>query len=123
MQGIRDFIGHSFREADKDIVRIFLGQFDNLKKAHGSGFTWDHAEEAEALPLSEKVLAKIKDKNVFIGICTRKERAVEDNKLKKVWWSDELKVAEADLLWKTSDWIIQEIGFAVGRSMSVIIFL
>ena len=123
MQGIRAFVGHSFSESDKDIVRIFADHFDNLEKAHSGGFTWDHAEEAEALPLSQKVLAKIQNKNVFIGICTRKERAVEPEKLKPVWWGGELKASDVDLVWKTSDWIIQEIGLAVGRNMSIIIFL
>jgi len=123
MQGIKAFVGHSFSEADKEVVRLFTDHFDNLTKAHGGGFTWDHAEEAEALPLSQKVLAKIQGKNVFVGICTRKERAVEQDKLRRMWLSQELKASQGDLVWKTSDWIIQEIGLAVGRGMSVIIFL
>jgi len=122
MQGIRAFVGHSFSPTDREIVRAFVDHFNNLARAHVGGFTWDHAEEAEASPLSQKVLSKIQDKNVFIGICTRKERAAAEEKLSRTWRGD-LKGKPADLQWKTSDWIIQEIGLAVGRNMSVIIFL
>jgi hypothetical protein len=122
MQPVKAFVGHSFSEGDKEVVRVFVDHFNNLAKAHVGGFTWDHAEEAEALPLSEKVLAKIQDKNVFIGICTRKELAVDPAKLKRTLLNDRSAKA-ADLQWKTSDWIIQEIGLAVGRNMSIIIFL
>ena len=122
MQHIKAFVGHSFSEADKEVVRVFIDHFNNLAKAHIGGFTWDHAEDAEALPLSNKVLSKIQDKNVFIGICTRKERAVDPAKLKRTLLND-WKTKDPDLQWKTSDWIIQEIGLAVGRNMSVIILL
>ena len=44
MQGIKAFVGHSFSDSDKEIVRIFTDHFENLKKAHGGGFAWDHAE-------------------------------------------------------------------------------
>jgi tetratricopeptide (TPR) repeat protein len=84
----------------------------------------DHAEEAEATPLSEKVLAKIQDKNVFIGICTKSEYAIAQAALKPIIFSKRmLKTTVNDAYWKTSDWMIQEIGLAVGRKMSIILFL
>jgi hypothetical protein len=80
MQGLRAFVGHSFGDQDRALVSIFCEHFDNLAKAH-LGFTWDHAVEAEPSPLSDKVLAKIEGKNVFIGICTRNELAIRDTSL------------------------------------------
>lgn len=120
MAELRAFVGHSFLKADEEVVRAFLDHFSTLEKA-GIGFTWDHAEDAQALPLSTKVLEKIEGKTVFIGICTRKEYAIDGSKLKRVWANVFGK--HRDLQWKTSDWIIQEIGLAVGRKMSIVLFL
>ena len=120
MTELRAFVGHSFLKADEDVVRAFIDHFSTLEKA-GIGFTWDHAEEAQALPLSKKVLAKIEGKNVFIGICTRKEYAIDRSKLTRIWANVFGK--HSDLQYKTSDWIIQEIGLAVGRQMSIVLFL
>lgn len=123
MQAIRAFVGHSFSDQDKTLVGIFLEHFQNLAKAYPQ-FSWDHAEEAEPLPLSKKVLAKIEGKNVFVGICTKNERAVRDAALSPSFFDRSVLRAKAtDFQWKASDWIVQEIGLAVGRRMSVIIFL
>jgi hypothetical protein len=123
MTELRAFVGHSFSELDKPLVGIFCEHFDNLAKAN-LNFSWDHAVEAEPSPLSEKVLAKIEGKNVFIGICTKNELAIRDSFLRSGFFRKQLRFAEADKFeWKTSDWIIQEIGLAVGRKMSIVIFL
>jgi hypothetical protein len=121
MAELRAFVGHSFSEVDANIVRTFLDHFRTLEKNKDIGFTWEHAEEAEARLLSTKVLAKIEGKNVFIGICTRKEYAIDDSRLKRIWKNVFGKLA--NFQWKTSDWIIQEIGVAVGRKMSIVLFL
>src|SRR5437016_6310223 len=122
MNGIRAFVAHSFSPSDRELVRIFVEHFQNLANAY-PGFSWDHAEPAEPAPLSDKVLAKIEDKNVFIGICTSNECAIQPESLSHIPFLKLAKVNETDIQWKTSDWIIQEIGLAVGRKMSVIIFL
>jgi hypothetical protein len=120
MAELRAFVGHSFLKADEDVVRAFVDHFNTLQKA-GIGFTWDHAEAAQALSPSTKVLEKIEGKTVFIGICTRREYAVDDSKLKRIFANVFGK--HRDLQWKTSDWIIQEIGMAVGRKMGIVLFL
>src|SRR5947209_13601923 len=123
MRAVRAFVGHSFGEADKEVVRAFTDHFENLEKANAN-FSWDHAEDAEPTTLSEKVLTKIQDKNVFLGICTKHERVVKDQHVSRgLLYRDYIRAREADLQWKTSDWIIQEIGLAVGRDMKVILFL
>jgi tetratricopeptide (TPR) repeat protein len=120
MAELRAFVGHSFSKTDEAVIRTFLDHFNTLEKAD-IGFTWDHAEEAQALPLSKKVLEKIEGKAVFIGICTRKEYAIDSSKLRRIWQN--LFARHSDYQWKTSDWIIQEIGLAVGRKMSIVLFL
>jgi tetratricopeptide (TPR) repeat protein len=123
MRGLQAFVGHSFRDQDKSLISVFCEHFNNLAKAN-LGFTWDHAVEAEPSPLSDKVLAKIEGKNVFIGICTKNELAIGDNSVRPGFFRKNMRHATAqEFRWKTSDWIIQEIGLAVGRKMNIIIFL
>jgi hypothetical protein len=75
MNNISAFIGHSFANQDEAVVRIFIDYFNTIKEM-GIGFTWDHAEPAEPKTLSEKVREKMRNKNVFIGICTAKEYVI-----------------------------------------------
>ncbi len=82
MTEIRAFIGHSFTDDDAEVVRKFLAYFGQLSKL-GLNFSWDHAEAAEPKVLADKVMSLISDKNVFIGICTKKERVIPPALLKK----------------------------------------
>ena len=70
------FVGHSFARDDHEVIEPFL-KFLNQVKDMGIGFTWESAEPAEPKELADKVMSLIKDKNLFIGICTRKEATIE----------------------------------------------
>ncbi|MFA6471001.1 MAG: hypothetical protein WCU00_03085 [Candidatus Latescibacterota bacterium] len=121
MSVIKAFVGHSFTDDDKTLNRTFLDYFD-LIKSMDIGFTWEHAEAAQPRELAEKVKNLIRDKNLFIGICTRKERVIGPDTLERCWIKRKsLRSHERNFLWKTSDWIIQEIGLAVGREMDIIL--
>ena len=123
MTQARAFIGHSFTRDDANIVSIFLKYFDQVSALHPT-FTWSHAESAEPLELALKVLAQAETCNVFIGICTIKEGAVKPSDLRRAWMSPTVrKLKDHEIEWKTSDWVIQEIGLAVGRGMKVILLL
>lgn len=123
MSMVKAFIGHSFTEDDKKLNDTFLEYFNEIKKT-GIGFTWDHAKDAEPKDLAEKVMSLIKDKNLFVGICTKKERVIKSDKIKPCWIKRKiLKVHESEFNWKTSDWIIQEIGLAIGREMALILLI
>jgi hypothetical protein len=114
MAEIKAFVAHSFSADDKDMIQIFIDHFQSLA---GSlpGFSWDHALQAEPTSVSGKVLAKIEDKNVFIGICSRTEYVMPPTAAHPIPILDQVRVRNSDIQWKTSDWIIQEIGLAVGR--------
>ena len=102
--------------------RKFVYKGHYLKSA--PGFSWENAKPAEPKELSKKVMALIEDKNLFIGICTKKERVIDDEKLKsKLLCRGEQCGKNDDFSWKTSDWIIQEIGLAFGRGMDVILLV
>jgi tetratricopeptide (TPR) repeat protein len=123
MKDIRAFVGHSFTDDDAGVVSAFLKYFDQLSKLHPT-FTWEHAEKAEPRILTEKVLRIIADKNLFIGICTRKEHAVANVALTSMPFQPQYaKARKTDFRSKTSDWIIQEIGMAIGRGLALILLV
>ncbi len=123
METIKAFIGHSFDDSDRAIVTKFLEIFNTIKDLNIS-FSWDHAEKAEVDILSNKVLQKMKKANTFIGICTKKERVIKNLKLKKFYFNKNYShLRNEDYEWKTSDWIIQEIGCAFGREMKIILLV
>lgn len=123
MSTLKAFVGHSFTEEDEDVVRKFLDYFSQIQNM-GIGFSWEHAREAEPKVLAEKVLKLIEDKNLFIGICTKKEKVINQNKLKSKFLSKSEQCGNVDDFdWKTSDWIIQEIGLAIGRGMDIMLLV
>lgn len=123
MTNIAAFVGHSFQEKDAEVVRKFVDFFDHIVELD-IGFTWDHAEDAEPKILSEKVKEKMRDKNLFIGICTLAERVISSEKLARFFIGRGYLLAkEAEYQWKTSDWILQEIGCAFGKDMRMILLV
>ncbi|MCX5720682.1 MAG: hypothetical protein NT179_01455 [Nitrospirae bacterium] len=123
MTTLKAFVGHSFTADDEAVVRTFLKYFDQVEELN-IGFSWEHAESAEAKELAEKVLKLMEGKNLFIGICTKKEATILLGNLSRAKLNKSiLKGREGDFLWKTSDWIIQEIGLAVGKGMDLILLV
>src|SRR5262245_50283175 len=99
MSKIRAFVGHSFTLEDADTVRRLTDFFDNLARVQPA-FTWDHAELAEPRSISEKVLNLTADKNVFIGIYTKKELVLK-KPLQSLDWIARLRLTETAFEWKT----------------------
>lgn len=122
MNKVKAFIGHSFDKKDEQIVRRFLDYFDTLSEM---GFEWDSAEEAEPKTLSEKVKKKMDGKNLFIGIFTAKTMQICPSKFKKntFFKKDCYSVPKADFKRCTSEWIIQESGYAMGKGMNLIFLI
>jgi tetratricopeptide (TPR) repeat protein len=124
VENINAFIGHSFEEVDREIVRAFLDYFTTLSNSPGLNFCWEHAEEAQTMAISKKVKEKILGKNLFIGIFTKKERVIKNHLLKKSLLKPKVLVSdESNYEWKTSDWVLQELGYCLGKEMSAIILL
>jgi len=123
MTTIQAFVGHSFASDDDAVITAFLRYFDQIQKMNPA-FSWVDAQVAEPTELARKVLGMVEGRNVFVGICTKKERVIQAQKLSRnIFFGDRLSAKANDIEWKTSDWIIQEIGLAVGRGMSVILLL
>lgn len=123
MNLIRAFVGHSFTDDDAEVVARFLKFFEQLSELHPN-FTWEHAEPAEPKILAERVMHLLSDKNLFVAICTKKERVVLPDMLKATALPPGyLKARKETFYWKTSDWIIQEIGLAIGRSLPLVLLV
>lgn len=117
------FLGHSFTAEDKELVGNVIEFLDAQKVAHRE-FEWHHATQARATGVVEKVLPMIRESSIFIGLCTRKERVVSPKDLEPtLWTSKTLKVAADKVEWKTSDWIIQEIGVAIALGLRIILLI
>ena len=121
MTPIEVFVGHSFDDDDEIVVGKFLKYLDQLSKLQPN-FTWVHAKPAEPRVIDAKVLSLFKGKNLFIAICTKKERVIEPRALKNSLFN-RLSAKGEDFGWQTSDWIIQEIGLAIGRELNVILLV
>lgn len=120
---IRAFVGHSFAPEDANLVAVILKYLSGIASINPN-FSWEHAENPEPEVVDVKVLGLLADKNTFIGICTKKEKVVQPASLRKpFFFSNLLGASPQDFVWKTSDWIIQEIGLAVGRELKVILLL
>ncbi|MDP1677844.1 MAG: hypothetical protein Q8L88_13385 [Bacteroidota bacterium] len=122
MKKIRAFVGHSFLEKDKAIVECFLKYFGTLSDS--VDFEWEHAEKAAPDGLAEKVKSKMQNKNLFIGICTAKEKSIDPLKLKNgLFRKKRLYGNEEDFSWQTSGWILQELGYAIGKDMEILLII
>lgn len=120
MPVIKAFVGHSFRPIDKPVVDAILEILNRVKQLR-SDFDWEHALEPEPKTVDAKVLALFQDKTLFIGICTRAERAIADERLAHLW--GRRHADESAFEWKASDWLLQEIGLSIGRGMNIILLV
>jgi tetratricopeptide (TPR) repeat protein len=127
MPQLNAFVGHSFAKEDEAVVRELLTLVESIKNVMPA-FTWDSAEAAEPKVLSAKVREKMKGKNLFIGICTAREQTVQTAQppaLFARWFlpKTQLAVERISVETKTADWIIQEIAYALGSNMDLILLL
>lgn len=119
MAKLKAFVGHSFNEEDSSVISTFLKYFDSLKDI---GFEWEHAKRTVATKaIDDKVIEMMEGKNLFIGIFTRKRKQIAESHLKPCLWNKQkLKALAEKYSWTTSDWVIQESGYALGKGMKVI---
>jgi tetratricopeptide (TPR) repeat protein len=117
---ISAFVGHSFTKEDEPLVFEIIRCLNAVENAI-EGFAWDHALEAAPIEVQDKVLAKMDGKNLLIAICSAKEHVFDRKSFWKIPFSKNILISSDAVQTKTSDWIIQEIGVAIGRGMQVIV--
>ncbi len=122
MTEVRAFVGHSFTKDDEQVVGSFLKYLSTLQRM--ISFSWVHAEPAEPTELAAKVIKLMEDRNLLIAICTKKQRSISPDELQATLLPrGYLKAPVEKFRWKTSDWIIQEIGLAIGMGLKMILLL
>src|SRR3989338_6905569 len=120
---IRAFVGHSFEPEDELVVMAFTKIFNSLKKSFD--FDWEDADDTQIKPLSKKVPQKMVDKNLFIGIFTKKHIELEEKRLLKTrpWNRDKYISRKTDWVYGTSYWITQESGYAIAQGMATLFLI
>jgi len=118
---IRAFVGRSFLEQDDPVwyaIRTILASLRPI------GFDFEDAKEAQLRPISEKVREGIERNDFYIGILTRRSRindqATESN-LGHRFLARVLSRKASQ--WTTSNWIVQESGFALGKGKKVLLLI
>lgn len=97
------FVGHSFEEKDRHIVD------EIIKFLESTGVECETGEKAQNKSVAGKVKKKILNNDIFVGIFTRdKEIVFKKSFLKK------------EKVYTTSNWVIQESGFAIGSDKELI---
>lgn len=119
---IRAFIGRSFLEQDERLWYEVRKLSESLRPI---GFDFEDAKEAQLRPISDKVRQGVERNDFYIGILTRRlpvgERVTEPNVLKRVVSS--LFTPKQDSQWTTSNWVVQESGYALGKGKRVLLLI
>ncbi len=119
---IRAFVGRSFLEENESLWYEIRKILESLRPI---GFEFEDAKEAQLRPISDKVRQGIERNDFYIGILTRrlpiKEEAAELNILKRILAAfPDPKIPSQ---WTTSNWVVQESGFALGKGRKVLLLI
>ena len=121
---LKAFVGRSFREEDEKLWNDFRAILDALKPI---GFDYEDAVESQLRPISEKIKQRIHRNDIYIGILPR--RMAVHSPLLKTTFLDRVfalfeHAAETKVTaWTTSEWVIQEIGYALGRDKKTLVLI
>lgn len=119
---IKAFVGRSFLEADEIVWYEVRKILESLRPI---GLTFEDAKEAQLRPVSEKVRQGIERNDFYIGILTRRlplpEQPVELSLLKRIGIAFSRPTEPSR--WTTSNWIIQESGFAIGKGKRTLLLI
>jgi len=129
---MRAFVGHSFDPKDEDVVNKIMNFLSNR-----AGIRCEDAEKAESKDISDKIKEKIDRNEIFVGIFTIDREikqqpiniSVQDNLPKSFFQRLKSRVKSKPhqpvlpQIFTTSNWVIQESGYAIGRSKEIILLV
>lgn len=128
---MKAFVGHSFDPKDENLINKILSFLTK------NSITWDDGERAQNKDISDKIKKRICDNEIFIGIFTI-EREIKQEfvhqeqpkreslfyKLKLRFFPDKPpKIPPPTPIYTTSNWVIQESGFAIGKERKLILLV
>jgi tetratricopeptide (TPR) repeat protein len=115
------FVGRSFADEDKRLWQDFREILEGFKPL---GFDFEDASATEPRSVSEKVRVRIDRNPVYIGILSRRRPVVPDPTRQTGWQRAEAAFKpQAPSQWTSSEWIVEEVGFAMGRDKVVLLLI
>ena len=100
---MKAFVGHSFNDKDKEIVREIIEHIESLNVKCETGDRSQHGL------VSEKIKKRILNNDIFVGIFTCDEKILLEN-----------GQSSKEDFYTTSNWVIQESGFAIAENKKLI---
>lgn len=108
------FVGHSFDSKDKSVVDCFISFLTR------NGILYEDGEKPQNKDISDKIKRRIDGNQIFVGIFTIDQEIKQVNK-KSSWWERMTsKNKEVPPLFTTSNWVIQESGYAIAKNKELI---
>lgn len=111
------FVGRSFLDDDKKIWHDLRDILDTLKSMR---FEYEDGRDGQIRPISEKVQEKILRHEIYIGVLTKRYPIWQAPSSWRERWLHPLG-SYTPQKWTTSEWVIEEIGFAIGKGLKVLI--
>ena len=105
---MKAFVGHSFEKKDSPIVAKII------KFLESAGVECQTGERVENKSGSKKIKERIRDSDIFVGIFTCDKKIVKN---------DGEGLSEIKKDYTTSNWVIQESGFAIGCNKKLILLV
>jgi len=100
---VKAFVGHSFDNNDAEVVRKIIKHIESLN------IKWETGEKPQYSGVAEKVKNKIMHNEIFVGIFTCDKKILLEN-----------GQSNKEGLYTTSNWVIQESGFAIAKKKKLI---
>lgn len=116
---LRAFVGRSFLEDDK---RVWHNLRDLLEALRPMGFAYEDAKDAQVRPISEKVRFLINRNHIYIGVLTRRH-LINSTPCTFANLIRALFKGVSPEQWTASEWVIEEVGYAIGREKPVILLI
>jgi len=100
---VKAFIGHSFDDKDIELVKKIKEHIESLNVKCETG------EKPQHGLVSEKIKKRIINNDIFVGIFTRDKKILLEN-----------RESNKEYFYTTSNWVIQESGFAIAENKKLI---
>jgi len=107
---MKAFIGHSFNDKDSQLIRDIKDFIESAEIECGTG------EKAQNKSVAEKVKERIKNSDIFVGVFTHDYKVLATKGIFRSLWGKEKE-------YTTSNWVIQECGFALGLNKVLILLV
>ncbi len=119
---ISAFVGRSFLPEDEPVWYEIRNILESLRPM---GFKFEDAKEAQLRPISEKVRQGIERNDFYIGILTRRfpitDKPTKMTIVRRIF--SDIQSVKIPSGWTTSDWVVQESGFALGKGKKVLFLI